>query len=107
MKLRNGKEYIVTTYSEGGLTFEISYLIMPGARAQCEENADDDWNFVEQTLTCELCNEEVIDVKYAGCCKDGLCPHNIDSMCTYCGEWDKENEVWLCHTVAVATCVSV
>ena len=47
-------------------------------------------------IVCEICEEEVNDEDYIGCCKDGQCEDHVESMCNTCGTWDKEKEVWLC-----------
>ena len=45
---------------------------------------------------CEICQEKCPQDQIAGCCSDGACPHNIENVCTKCGTWDKEKEIWRC-----------
>jgi hypothetical protein len=44
--------------------------------------------------TCECCRQEVEENDYAGCCRDGNCPHKIENLCTDCGNW--QSEMWWC-----------
>ena len=44
--------------------------------------------------TCECCRQEVEENDYAGCCRDGNCPHKIENLCTDCGDWS--SEMWWC-----------
>lgn len=43
-----------------------------------------------------ICNEEVCEEAYVGCCNDGLCEHTIEFMCSTCAIWIEEDKVWLC-----------
>ena len=49
-----------------------------------------------EEIVCDICEEVVCQEKYIGCCSDGLCPNNVEFMCSICGTWDKKNEMWLC-----------
>jgi len=51
----------------------------------------------KEQIICQICNEEVCEEKYVGCCSDGLCKFDIEFMCDECAKWIEEEEVWLCN----------
>lgn len=51
---------------------------------------------MEELIVCEICNEEICEEAYIGCCNDGNCKKDVELMCKFCATWIEEEEVWLC-----------
>lgn len=59
----------------------------------------------EEPIICQICNEEICEEVYVGCCNNGLCEYNIEFMCSTCATWIEEDEVWLCNVCVKANSI--
>lgn len=80
-----------------------SYIVCCNCFLTEYAHCPDAWKYEveeEEQAHCEVCKEDVNYDDYAGCCRDGECPHHIEHMCTTCGSWNDETEQWSCPKCA-------
>jgi len=91
---KNGKSEIKYRVAGYNQTFSMRYTgSSPFAMWWCGLT---DGSEEEDEYHCDDCCEKVGSDDYAGCCNDGDCPKSVEHLCTACGAWDDDAQVWRC-----------